>query len=63
MAMCGANIIRQKEYVTATVDYTLQSKKEKSEKELLNASLELMNEEILSCVAAIKEQDRSLELI
>lgn len=49
-----------KGYVTATVDYTLQSKKEKSEKELLNASLELMNEEILSCVAAIKEQASQL---
>ena len=32
-----------KGYVTATVDYTLQSKKGKSEEELLNASLELMN--------------------
>lgn len=49
-----------KGYVTATVEYTLQSKKEKSEEELLNASLELMNEEILSCVAAIKEQASQL---
>lgn len=42
-----------KGYVTATVDYTLQSKKEKSEEELLNASLELMNEEILICITKI----------
>ena len=49
-----------KGYVTATVDYTLQSKKKKNEEELLNASLELMNEEILSCVAAIKEQASQL---
>lgn len=38
----------------------MQSKKKKSEEELLNASLELMNEEILSCVAAIKEQASQL---
>lgn len=42
-----------KGYVTATVEYTLQSKKEKSEEELLNASLELMNEEITILIPTI----------